>query len=220
MLQKIALVGLVGICLAPAVPVQAATKLPKNFLLYERTAREDMARDDPDDIYDYEETWLYDDRANQPLLANPCYTVAVATGPSTKIGLTGRKAVRSVTFSSQEYYGTQEQVIVYRSTKIAKKVMHDWKAAAARCARKGSKAQPMGVFRRKLYPSSLGDQAWAVTGYNTDDDDQWDAYVIVRRANAIIYYGGPRLKRQKKPFARDRRDAKKMLAKICRVASC
>ncbi|MGP3911699.1 hypothetical protein [Nonomuraea sp. 10N515B] len=93
---------------------------------------------DPDDVHDYEETWLYDDRADQPLLANPCCTVAVATGPSTKVGLTGRKAVRSVTFSSQEYYGTQEQVIVYRSTKIARKVMGGWKAAAARCARKGS----------------------------------------------------------------------------------
>ncbi|SEH00939.1 hypothetical protein SAMN05444920_118128 [Nonomuraea solani] len=217
MLQKIALVGLVGVCLTPALPVQAATKLPENFLLYERTARADMARDDPDDIHDHEESWLYDDRAGQPLRADPCSTVAVGTGRSTGIGLSGREAVRSVTFSIQEYYGTQEQVIVYRSTKIAKKVMSDWKAAATRCARKGGKAEPMGVFRRKLYPSSLGDQAWAVTGYNTDDDEQQDAYVIVRRANAIIYYGGPR---QKKPFAKDRRDTEKMLAKICHVASC
>lgn len=218
--MKVTIIALAALLpLTAAVPAEAAARaIPKNFLLHEKDVAYDKAHNDPDDYADPEEMWWTDKKKNQWLAVGPCDTSATGERRDPKAGRDDRLDARKVTFQSQEYVNSVEQLILYRSEKAARHAMTEFRRGWEKC--RGRSSDTYGDYRRTLTKVRLGDFAWrtsARAGISGEGDDA----VIVRRANAVLVYltkgsGKPKAANFRKVTA----EAGKMLRKVCVIASC
>ncbi|MFF3439749.1 hypothetical protein [Streptosporangium sp. NPDC002721] len=189
----------------PAAATTAA--IPKGFLLYER----DAAKKDNDP----ETNWKVTNSARAGLAVNPCDRSTLAA--------TGRVAARTVTFTGVPDFMKVEQVILYGSRASAASAVAQVRAALARC---GARTEAGSSYR---YASSrltgLGDEALRVSGqvyYGKRAGVGGDRSVLVRKGNAVVVYlwAGEYSKPERSDWTVQLRDARKMTAKICDVATC
>ncbi|MEU7894207.1 hypothetical protein AB0B45_15260 [Nonomuraea sp. NPDC049152] len=99
----------------------APVQIPKNFLLSEKAARTPQS-----DEVRAEEWWEISDKLNKPLLGNPCGRKGATTAD--------RSAARTIVHHTSAPSYSGEQLVIYRSTKAAKKAMSKLFADAGQCA--------------------------------------------------------------------------------------
>ncbi|MFF5204766.1 hypothetical protein [Streptosporangium sp. NPDC000396] len=185
----------------------AAPGIPKGFLLYEK----DAAKKDSDP----ETNWKVSDSLKTRFALDPCRRGAV--------GKTGRVAVRTVTFTGVPDFMRVEQVLLYGSEADAERAMTQVRSALSAC---GSKADAGSSYRyASAAVAGLGDEALKVSGqvyYGKKAGIGGDRSVVVRRANAVLVYmlAGEYAKPAKSDWTGQLRDAARMSAKICGVATC
>jgi hypothetical protein len=184
-----------------ALLLAASLAVPNNFLLYEKAA----AKKDNDP----ETSWSASGKKTAALVVNPCQKA--------KLGQSGRKQARTLIYTAVPDYSKSEQVILYSSAAAAGKAARDLEAAARAC---GSQ-----LYQYAVAPVSLGDQALKLTGQSYQDGKPavgGERAVVVRRGNALILYtvSGEWGKPAKADFKQQTKDATKMLAKVCTIATC
>lgn len=182
-------------------PALAAVSVPKGFLLYEKQA----AKKDNDP----ETSWAVSSKATAKLAVNPCDKAA--------LGRYQRTAAKTIVYTAVPDYSKSEQVILFATDEAAARAMADIKAAAGRCGSAG--------YRYSVAAVALGEAGLAVTGqtyFTRKPAIGGERAIVTRRANALIVYtvAGEWGKPAKADFARQTADAKKMLAKICQIATC
>jgi hypothetical protein len=201
------IIALVCVALVAGTAAATAPAIPKGFLLYEKAA----AKKDNDP----ETTWKVGNSLKTQLAVNPCGKAA--------LGVTGRAAARTVTFTGVPDFMKVEQVILYGSRAAAKKAVAQVRAALAVCR---SKTDSGSSYRYVSAPVvGLGDEALKVSGqvyYGRKAGVGGDRSVLVRKANAVLVYlwAGEYSTPAKQDWADQLRDARTMTSKICGVATC
>ncbi|WP_329092803.1 MULTISPECIES: hypothetical protein [unclassified Streptosporangium] len=190
---------------APAAATTVA--IPKGFLLYEK----DAARKDNDP----ETNWKVGNSAKAGLAVNPCDRSTLAA--------TGRVAARTVTFTGVPDFMKVEQVILYGSRASAVSAVAQVRAALTRCRARTDSGAGYRYASSRL--TGLGDEALRISGqvyYGGKAGVGGDRSVLVRRGNAVLVYlwAGEYAKPERSDWAVQLRDARKMTAKICAVATC
>ncbi|MBB6348759.1 hypothetical protein ACWGH8_17435 [Nonomuraea muscovyensis] len=178
-----------------------ATAVPNGFLLYDKAAS--VKDDDP------ETSWTVSRKTNAPLVVNPC--------ERPRLGQSGRASARTIVYTAVPDFSKSEQVILYASPSAARKAVKELRAAVAACRISGYKYGAATV--------RLGDEALTVTGQSYQGRRPaigGERAVVARRANALVVYtqAGEWGKPAKGDFARQTRDARRMLGKICDIAAC
>ncbi|MGJ6961496.1 hypothetical protein ACSDR0_06250 [Streptosporangium sp. G11] len=189
----------------PAAATTAA--IPKGFLLYEK----DAAKKDNDP----ETTWKVSNSAKAGLAVNPC-------GRST-LAATGRAAARTVTFTGVPDFMKVEQVILYGSPASAASAVAQVRAALTRCKARTDSGSSYRYASARV--TGLGDEALRISGqvyYGKKAGVGGDRSVLVRKGNAVLVYlwAGEYSKPAKGDWTDQLRDARRMTAKICDVATC
>jgi hypothetical protein len=184
-----------------ALLLAAAVAIPNNFLLYEKAA---ATKDD-----DPETNWSASSKKTAGLVVNPC--------GKAKLGQSGRKESRTLIFTGVPDYSKSEQVILYATPAAAGKAMRDLEAAARSCG--------TAAYRYTAITTALGDQALKVTGQAYQGKKAavgGERAVVTRRANALIVYtvAGEWGKPAAADFKQQIKDTKRMLAKVCTIATC
>ncbi|MFG3436754.1 hypothetical protein ACGF0J_05870 [Nonomuraea sp. NPDC047897] len=179
----------------------AAVSIPNGFLLYDKAAS--VKDDDP------ETSWAVSRKTDAPLVVNPCERPRLARQ--------GRTAARTIVYTAVPDFSKSEQVILYTSESAARRAVKDLRAAVAGCRISG--------YRYSSGTVKLGDEALTVTGQSYQGHRPaigGERAVVARRANALIVYtqAGEWGKPARSDFARQAKDARRMLSKICDVASC
>lgn len=179
----------------------AAVSIPSGFLLYDKAAT--VKDDDP------ETSWAVSRRTSAPLVVNPC--------ERPKLGQTGRTAARTIVYTAVPDFSRSEQVILYTSESAARRAVKELRAAVGSCRISG--------YRYSADTVKLGDEALTVTGQSYQGRRPaigGERAVVARRANALVVYtqAGEWGKPAKGDFARQSKDARRMLGKICAIASC
>ncbi|MEV0200579.1 hypothetical protein [Nonomuraea sp. NPDC050691] len=179
----------------------AAVSIPHGFLLYEKAAA--VKDDNP------ETSWSVSGRKTAPLVVDPC--------ERPKLGQAGRTAARTIVYTAVPDYSKSEQVVLYASEAAARKAMNDLRAAATACRTSG--------YRYAVASLALGDEAVTVSGQSYQGGKPaigGERAVVARRANALLLYtrAGEWSKPAKADYREQVKDARRMLAKVCRVARC
>ncbi|GAA5074159.1 hypothetical protein HNP84_009460 [Thermocatellispora tengchongensis] len=193
-----------------AQPASAATghRIPEGFLLYEKAA----AKDD----HSEETSWRVSDRRGHTLAVNPCQDKSLARH--------GRAAARTIVYRAPEFQRV-EQVLLYRGVHEARDAFGEVRAALRRCE---VNREEYGAYRYSWQRAPLGDEALRVAGqsYSGRKGDEvavgGERAYVVRRGNAIMIYSEAAEYGMPKPaqYSQQRRDAAKMVAKICAIARC
>ncbi|MEV4841246.1 hypothetical protein AB0K05_42575 [Nonomuraea sp. NPDC049486] len=178
MIKKTMAVALViGSTLAGTSAVHAtATKIPKNFLLTERTAAEGSVVED-------EEWWKISDSLSRQLAFNPCR--------SKRKSRDGRVAMRTITHLTSAPSSAGEQLVLYRNARAAQAAFRKLRADLARCSKPAVvKRDRFGYVGR---PLRVGDEALSVAGYDYDAKGRRlspsdDLAVVGRRGAALFLY--------------------------------
>ncbi|MEU8246747.1 hypothetical protein [Nonomuraea sp. NPDC048916] len=175
--------------------------VPNGFLLYEKAAA--VKDDDP------ETSWAVSGRKTARLVVNPCDRAG--------LGQAGRVSAKTIVYTAVPDFSRSEQVILYRSATAARKAVKDLRKAVSTCRISG--------YRYAGRTVGLGDEALAVTGQSYQGRHPaigGERGIVARRANALVIYtqAGEWGKPAKADFARQTRDAKRMLGKICDIATC
>lgn len=191
---------------AAAAPALAVAGIPKGFLLYEKAAAK--KDDNP------ETNWEVDRRTTVRLIANPC--------GKADLGTAGRTAARTVIFTSVPDFQKSEQVILYSSAAAAAKAMADLRQAVTACP---SVKSPGSAYRFSATGAALGDEGLALTGQIYQGRKAGiggERAIVARRGSALLVYAqaGEWGKPAKADFTQQTKDAKKMIAKVCTVATC
>lgn len=187
--------------IASTMAGMTVTGVPQGFLLYEKAAAKKDANP--------ETTWVVSRKTTAKLVVNPCDKAA--------LGREGRTAAKTIVYTAVPDYSKSEQVILYTDEAAAGRALAAVKAATVRCR--------TGGYRFATSTAALGDQAIKVIGQAYSGGKPavgGERAVIARRANALVIYteAGEWGKPATSDFARQTRDAKTMLAKICRIAAC
>ncbi|MFI6292824.1 hypothetical protein ACIBEJ_14650 [Nonomuraea sp. NPDC050790] len=178
-----------------------AGAIPQGFLLYEK----DAAKKDRNP----ETSWTVSRKKTAKSVVNPCDRAA--------LGQAGRTSAKTIVYTAVPDYSKSEQVILYADAASAGAALTAIRSAAASCGSKGYRFSSRAV--------KLGDAALAVTGQSYHKGKAavgGERAIVVRRANALIVYtqAGEWGRPAAADFARQTKDAGRMLAKICQVASC
>ncbi|WP_436757059.1 hypothetical protein [Streptosporangium sp. V21-05] len=189
----------------PAAATTAA--IPRGFLLYEK----DAAKKDDDP----ETNWKVGNSARARLAVNPCDRSTLAA--------TGRVAARTVTFTGVPDFMKVEQVILYGSRASAVSAVAQVRAALTRCGARTDSGSSYRYASSRL--TGVGDEALRISGqvyYGRKAGVGGDRSVLVRKGNAVLVYlwAGEYAKPTKSDWTVQLRDARKMTAKICDVATC
>ncbi|GAA3509407.1 hypothetical protein FHR32_005672 [Streptosporangium album] len=185
----------------------AAPGIPRGFLLYEKAAA--TKDSDPETV------WKVSDSLKSRFALNPC-------GKNAPGGI-GRVAARTVTFTGVPDFMKVEQVLLYGSRAGAERAMAQVRAALSAC---GAKKDGGSAYRYvSTAVAGLGDDALKVSGqvyYGRKAGVGGDRSVVVRRGNAVLVYlwAGEYSKPTKRDWADQMRDATKMTAKVCAIATC
>jgi hypothetical protein len=187
--------------LSAALAASATVGIPNGFMLYEKAAAK--KDDNP------EHSWRVSAKKSAKLVLNPC--------DSSKLGQSGRTAAKTLVYTAVPDYSKSEQVILYASRSAAKKALTDLHRAARACGTSG--------YRYSGGAVRLGDGALAVTGQAYQGKKVaigGERGLVTRRGNALLIYtvGGEWSKPAKADFEQQTKDTRRMLAKICRIASC
>ncbi|MBA2895043.1 hypothetical protein [Nonomuraea soli] len=187
--------------------VAAGLTIPNGFLLYEGQA----AKKDNDP----ETSWQVSARKGALFAVNPCNRAGLAQK--------GRAAAKTVVYTAVPDFSKTEQVIVYSSVKAAEGAMGELRAAVRTCAVR--KDYGAGSYRFAASARALGDEALAVRGQYYQGSKArigGERAIVARRANAIVIYtqGGEWGKPSGGDYARQTKDATRMLGKICEIAAC
>ncbi|MEV0586426.1 hypothetical protein [Nonomuraea sp. NPDC050310] len=190
-----------------AVATGLAAPIPKGFLLYEKAAAQKDANP--------ETSWQVSAAKTARFTVNPCNKQA--------LGQAGRTAAKTITYTAVPDYAKSEQVILYASTQAAQESMTALRTALTTCAVR--KDHGSASYRFKGVPAALGDEALLVLGQFYQGRKPaigGERAVVARRANAIVIYSqsGEWGRPAGTDYARQQKDAKAMLAKICAVAAC
>ncbi|WP_143590372.1 sensor domain-containing protein [Thermoactinospora rubra] len=181
--------------------------IPQGFLLYEKAA---ATKDD-----NPETSWSVSAKTGARLVVNPCDTGRLAQR--------GRTAAKTVVYTAVPDFSKAEQVVLYGSAAAARDALAALRADLRRCAvQKDSGSHTYRYSGRRL---PLGDEALAVTGqayWGKKPGVGGERAVVARKGNALVLYtqGGEWGKPSQRDFARQTRDARTMLAKICDIAAC
>ncbi|GAA2388445.1 hypothetical protein [Nonomuraea africana] len=191
---------------ALALTAAPATAIPKGFLLWEKAA---ATKDD-----NPETNWSVNRRTGARLTVNPCDKAALASA--------GRVAARTIVYTSVPDFQKSEQVILFSSADLATQAMAGLRAALRTCATIKSDGPDYRYSGRK---AALGDDGLAVTGQSYDGRRAaigGERAIVARRGNALVLYSqaGEWGKPAAADFAAQTKDAKKILGKICSIASC
>ncbi|MFI6322951.1 hypothetical protein ACIBG8_35850 [Nonomuraea sp. NPDC050556] len=186
---------------ALASPAFAAAPVPKGFLLYEK----DAAKKDANP----ETSWAVSAKVTAKLVVNPCDRAA--------LGRAGRTAAKTITYTAVPDYSKSEQIILFTGDEAAARAFADLKAAVRKCSKPD--------YRYATRAVALGDEGQAITGQSYQGGKPaigGERAIVVRRANALVVYtqAGEWGKPAAADFARQTKDATRMLAKICTVAAC
>ncbi len=185
----------------------AAPGIPKGFLLYEKAA----AKKDNDP----QTSWKVSDSTKVSSAIDPCGRGAV--------GKAGRVAARTVTFTGVPDFMKVEQVVLYGSQKDAEQAMVQLRGGLAACA---ARTDSGSAYRYVSAPvAKLGDDALRVSGqvyYGGKAGVGGERSVVVRRGSAVLVYlrAGEYAKPVSRDWADQLRDATRMVAKVCGVATC
>lgn len=193
---------------APVTPAVAATaSIPKGFLLYEKDAakKPDLA----------ESSWKVSNSARTRLAVNPCDRATLARA--------GRTAARTVTYTSVPDFQRVEQVILYRSKSAAAKAVAQVRSALTACRSDTTGGSSYRYASSRL--TGLGDEALRISGqayHGRKIGIGGERTVLVRKGNAVLVYlwAGEYYKPAKSDWKTQSRDARRMTAKICRIAAC
>ncbi|MER5424898.1 hypothetical protein [Streptosporangium roseum] len=185
----------------------AAPGIPKGFLLYEKAA----ATKDRDP----ETNWKVSDSPKARFAVDPCGRGAV--------GKAGRVAARTVTFTGVPDFMKVEQVLLYGSKAAAEQAMTQIRAALSACGARSDRGA--GYRYASTAVTGLGDDALKVSGqayYGKKVGIGGDRSVVVRKGNAVLIYlrAGEYYKPVKRDWADQVKDATRMTAKICGIATC
>ncbi|MFI6480427.1 hypothetical protein ACIBH1_21015 [Nonomuraea sp. NPDC050663] len=187
--------------------VAAGLTIPNGFLLYEgQAAKKD---DDP------ETSWQVTARKSALFAVNPCNKAGLAQK--------GRTAAKTIVYTAVPDFSKTEQVILYSSVEAAQDAMGELRAAVRKCAVR--KDYGAGSYRFAASARSLGDEALAVRGQYYQGSKArigGERAIVARRADAIVIYtqGGEWGKPASGDYARQAKDATRMLGKICEIAAC
>ncbi|WP_326821283.1 hypothetical protein [Streptosporangium sp. NBC_01756] len=203
-MQKIVALSCAALVAATAA---AAPGIPRGFLLSERAAATKDA--------DPQTNWKVSDSLKTRFALDPCGRNAP--------GRTGRVAARTVTFTGVPDFMKVEQVLLYGSQAGAARAVSQVRAALSAC---GSRKDGGSAYRYAATAvAGLGDEALKVSGqiyYGAKAGVGGDRTVLVRRGNAVLVY--LRAGEYSRPVGRDwadqLRDATRMTAKICGIATC
>ncbi|MGC5013886.1 hypothetical protein ACLQ2R_24250 [Streptosporangium sp. DT93] len=202
---------------APATPTgpaasavfaaSAPSVIPRGFLLYER----DAAKKDDDP----ETNWKVSGSVKAGLAVNPCDRSTLAR--------TGRQAARTVTYTAVPDFMKVEQVVLYRTPADAVRAVSQVRAALRACRSGPGSGATYRYASSRL--SGLGDEALRVSGqvyYRGKAGVGGDRSVLVRKGNAVLIYlwAGEYARPAATDWATQLRDARRMTAKICGVATC
>ncbi|GAA2890921.1 hypothetical protein GCM10010517_55190 [Streptosporangium fragile] len=203
-----AAVAATAVAAAPAAAAPAAAPaIPKGFLLYEK----DAAKKDDNP----ETNWAVSNSVKARLAVNPCDKAALAR--------TGRVAARTVTFTGVPDFMKVEQVVLYRSPADAAKAVAQVRGALTACGAVTNSGSTYRYVSTRV--TGLGDEALKVSGqvyYGKKAGVGGDRSVLVRKGNAVLVYlwAGEYSAPAASDWAVQLRDARKMTAKICAVATC
>ncbi|MFE3450966.1 hypothetical protein ACFXJ8_18770 [Nonomuraea sp. NPDC059194] len=183
-----------------------ADTIPKGFLLWEKAA----AKKDNDP----ETNWAVNRRATAKLTVNPCDKSALASA--------GRVAARTIVYTAVPDFQKSEQVILYATKDQATQALAELRAALRAC---GSIKTEGSEYRYSGKAVKLGDEGLAVTGQSYAGRKPaigGERAIVSRRGTALVLYSqaGEWGKPAAADFAAQTKDAKKMLGKICAIASC
>lgn len=155
------MINLAAVATATLLTLSGATEIPKDFLLFEKAARQ----------VDNEESWSkISDSLSKQLLIKPC--------KGKRSTADGREAMRTVVIDTSAPSFSAEQLVIYRSPGTAQKAFKRLRAEILRCHQN----------RYTIKPSRVGDQAFAVTatakyGYDVHG-------FVTRRGRALIIFDG------------------------------
>jgi hypothetical protein len=191
----------------------APVQIPQNFLLSEKAARTPLAE------VDRGEVWRkISDKLSTPLLVNPCGRKSASTRD--------RSAARTITRNTSAPSYSAEQLVIYRSTGAAKRVMTKLFADARRCATHPS-GKPYtstadGRTRWVVSRTRLGNEAALMHLMMYDKlNKEWSPVVsglVARKGRALMSYTGDLESLgypQKRAIKTLRSTATKMAAKVC-----
>ncbi|WP_433348818.1 hypothetical protein ACQP25_34880 [Microtetraspora malaysiensis] len=180
-----------------ALAASASTsELPKGFLLYEAKAAK------PAKSW---EKWEVSDSLGKRLELNPC---------ARDVGRDGRRAMRTITYSAETDY-LSEQVVIYRSTRAAGKALRAVRDELRRCARGGSGHDR---YSYKWKKTGIGDEALRVGGFFFESRGR---YLVVRRGSALAIYVRSGMVTKSLPSSQFRaleKDGRTMADKVCDLA--
>jgi hypothetical protein len=184
-----------------ALTAAVALSIPGGFMLYEKEA----AKSDPNP----EHSWQVSGKKTARLVVNPCQKAG--------LGQSGRTAAKTLTYTAVPDYSKSEQVILYSSASAAKKAVRDLRAAVRACG--------VADYRYSSRAVKLGDEAVSVTGQAYQAKKPaigGERAIVTRRANALLVYtvSGEWGKPAAADFKQQTKDTKRMLGKICRIATC
>ncbi|MEU8382425.1 hypothetical protein [Streptosporangium sp. NPDC048865] len=209
-MKKIITLSLAVLAAAATVtPPAAATAvaIPRGFLLYEK----DAAKKDDDP----ETNWKVGNSAKARLAVDPCDRGTPAAA--------GRVAARTVTFTGVPDFMKVEQVILYGSRASAVSAVAQVRAALARCRARTDAGSGYRYASSRL--TGLGDEALRISGqvyYGRKAGVGGERSVLVRKGDAVFVYlwAGEYSAPGKGDWSVQLRDARKMTAKICGIATC
>ncbi|MEU3163295.1 hypothetical protein [Streptosporangium sp. NPDC006930] len=209
-MKKIITLALAVLAVGATVTTPAtaeAAAIPRGFLLYEK----DAAKKDNDP----ETNWTVGNSAKARLAVNPCDRGTLAA--------TGRVAARTVTFTGVPDFMKVEQVILYGSRASAASAIAQVRAALVKCAARTNSGASYRYASSRL--TGLGDEALRISGqvyYGRKAGVGGDRSVLVRKGNAVLVYlwAGEYYKPAKGDWSVQLRDARRMTAKICDIATC
>jgi len=187
--------------LSAAVATSITMGVPHGFMLYDKAA----AKNDDNS----EHSWRVSAKKGAPLVVNPCQ--------KRSLGQKGRKAAKTLVYTAVPDYSKSEQVVLYSSKAAAKKAVRDLRAAVRACG--------VADYRYSYRARKLGDEALSVTAQAYSGKRPaigGERAVVTRRGNALLVYTvsgewGPPAAAD---FKQQTKDTKRMLGKICRIASC
>ncbi|GAA3127025.1 hypothetical protein [Streptosporangium carneum] len=198
-----ALAGVTVIVTPPALAATSAGALPKGFLLYEKAAENRNAAPG----------WSVSQSKDAKFAVNPCQKASLAVA-----GRTAARTVSHIAVSDQRW----EQVILYSTAKAARQALAAVRKALPVCP---PFRTSQTAYKYSGAAVALGDEGLAVTGQLYQAGKAavgGERAIVARRGNALVVYsraaewGAP----DRGDFARQTKDARRMLAKICQVASC
>ncbi|MEU4833989.1 hypothetical protein [Streptosporangium sp. NPDC023615] len=192
---------------AAGAPAAGAAAIPRGFLLYERDA---AGKDD-----DPQTNWKVSGSVKAKLAVNPCDRSTLAR--------TGRLAARTVTYTAVPDFLKVEQVVLYRTPADAVRAVSQVRAALGACRSGTGSASTYRYASARL--GGLGDEALRVAGqvyYDGRAGVGGDRSVLVRKGDAVLVYlwAGEYAKPARSDWATQLRDARRMTAKVCAIATC